>query len=147
MFMKHFAAALLLILGLTLLGCGSSNSNSGNINGTWDATLTDSNNVQAFTFGVSIVQSGNGSLSLSNFTFNSNPPCFVSDETATGTFTLSGNFSGSVKGSFGFIVNSGQPAGNTLTLNGTANGNTISGTWTMTGTGCSGTGTFTMTKS
>jgi hypothetical protein len=60
---------------------------------------------------------------------------------------LSGNFSGSVKGSFGFLVTSGQPAGNTLNLTGTANGNTISGTWTMTGTGCSGTGNFTMTKS
>jgi len=145
--MKQFAAALLLGLGLTLLGCGSSNSSSDNINGTWNATLTDYNNVQAFTFGVSIVQNSDGSLSLSNFTFNSNSPCFVSDETATGTFMLSGNFSGTVKGTFGFVIDSGTPTGNTLTLNGTANGNTITGTWTMAGTDCSGTGTFTMTRS
>jgi hypothetical protein len=53
---------------------------------------------------------------------------------------------GKVNGTFGFTVNSGNPAGNMVNLTGTANGNAITGTWTMTGTGCSGTGTFTMTK-
>jgi hypothetical protein len=145
--MKQFVVALVLALGLTLVGCGSNNSNSNNINGTWNATLTDSNNVQAFTFGVSLAENSDGSLGLSNFTFNSNSPCFVSGETATGSFTLSGNLNGSMNGAFGFVVNSGNPAGNTLTLTGTQTGNTISGTWTMAGAGCSGTGTFTMTKS
>jgi hypothetical protein len=134
-------------MGLTLLGCGSNNSsNPANINGTWNATLTDSNNVQAFTFGTSLVVNGDRTLSISNFTLTSNSPCFVSGETATGSFTLSGNFSGTMKGTFGFVVNSGTPAGNTLTLTGTDNGNTITGTWTMAGTGCSGNGNFTMTK-
>jgi hypothetical protein len=144
--MKQFVTALFLAVSFALVGCGSNNSNSNNINGTWNATLTDSNNVQAFSFGVSLVENSGGSLTISNFTFNSNSPCFVSGETATGSFTLSGNLNGSMQGSFGFLVNSGNPSGNTLTLTGTANGNTISGTWTMAGAGCSGTGTFTMTK-
>jgi len=144
--MKQFAVAVLLAVGLILVGCGSNNSTPANINGTWNATLIDSNNVTAFSFGTSLVVNGDGSLSISNFTFTSNSPCFVSGETATGSFKLSGNFNGSVSGTFGFVVNSGTPAGNTITLTGTATGNTISGTWAMNGTGCSGSGTFTMTK-
>lgn len=144
--MRQFAVTLLLAAGLILAGCGSNSSNPANINGTWNATLTDTNNVTAFTFGTSLIVNGDGSLGISNFTFTSNSPCFVSGETATGSFTLSGNFNGQVNGTFGFIVNSGTPAGNTVTLMGTATGNTISGTWKMAGTGCTGSGTFMMTK-
>jgi hypothetical protein len=144
--MKQLAAAVLLAVGLTLIGCGSNNTSPATINGTWNAALTDSNSVEAFTFGTSLVVNSDGSLSISNFTFTSNSPCFVSGETAAGTFTLTGNTNGKVNGTFGFTVNSGNPAGNMVNLTGAANGNTITGTWTMTGTGCSGTGTFTMTK-
>jgi hypothetical protein len=144
--MKQFAVAVLLAVGLILVGCGSNNSTPANLNGTWNATLIDSNNVTAFSFGTSLVANGDGSLSISNFTFTSNSPCFVSGETASGSFKLSGNFNGNVNGTFGFVVNSGTPAGNTITLTGMATGNTISGKWTMNGTGCSGSGTFTMTK-
>lgn len=145
--MKQFAAAVLLAVGLTLVSCGSNNSsNPANINGTWNATLTGTNNSTMFTFGTSLVVNGDGSLSVSNFTFTSNSPCFVSGETATGSFTLSGNFNGNVNGTFGFVVKSGTPAGNTITLSGTATGNTISGTWSINGTGCTGNGQFTMTK-
>jgi len=144
--MKQFAVAVFLAVGLILVGCGSNNSTPANINGTWNATLIDSNKVTAFSFGTSLVVNGDGSLSISNFTFTSNSPCFVSGETANGSFKLSGNFNGNVNGTFGFVVNSGTPAGNTVTLTGTAAGNTISGTWMMTGTGCSGSGTFTMTR-
>ena len=144
--MKQFASALLLAVGLTLVGCGSSNSNPNNINGTWNATLTDSNSVTAFTFGTSLVVNSDDSLSISNFTFTSNSTCFGSAETESGSFTLSGNTNGNVNGTFGFVVTSATPAGNAINLNGTAAGNTITGTWTMTGTGCSGSGTFTMTK-
>ncbi len=135
------------MVGLFLVGCGSNSSNSSNINGAWSATLADSNNVQAFSFGVSLVTNSDGSLTVSNFTFNSNSACFVSGETASGSFTLSGNFNGSTKGTFGFTVKSGTPAGNTVTMTGTVNGNSITGTWTMAGNNCTGTGTFTMTKS
>ena len=144
--MKPFAAAVLLVVGLALLGCGSSSSNSSNINGTWSATLVDSNNVTAFTFGTNLAVNGSGSLTISNFTFNSNSSCFVSGQTESGSFTLTGNTDGNVTGTFGLTVNSGTPAGNTLTLTGTVNGKTITGTWTMSGTGCTGSGTFTMSK-
>ena len=144
--MKQFAAAVVLAIGLALVGCGSNSSNPANINGTWNATLIDSNNVTAFSFGTSVAVNGDGSLNISKFTFTSNSACFVSGQTATGSFTLGENSNGIVTGTFGFTVKSGTPAGNTLTLTGQAAGNSIKGTWTMSGTGCSGSGTFTMTK-
>jgi hypothetical protein len=141
--MKRLAVAMLLVAGLTLVGCGS--SNPANINGNWTATLTGSQN---FTFTTSIFQNNDGSVSVTKFTFSSNSPCFVSGETETGTFALSGNFNGNVTGKFGLIVTSGTPSGNTLTLTGNANGNTITGTWSLVGSsGCNGTGNFTMNKS
>jgi hypothetical protein len=144
--MKQFAVAILLVLGLALAGCGSNNG-SGNINGTWNATLLGTNNTTIFSFGTSLVTNSDGSLTITNFQFTSNSPCFVSGETETGSFSLSGNFNGNVSGSFGLTVDSGNPSGNTLKLSGTATGNTISGTWTLTGgTGCTGSGAFTMNK-
>ena len=145
--MKQFAVALVLLIGMALVGCGSNDSNGSNINGTWNATLASGGNSTVFTFGTSLKVNGDGSLSISNFSFTTNSPCFVSDETETGSFTLSGDFNGNVNGKFGMTVQSGTPAGNTLALSGTANGNTISGMWTLTGSGgCTGNGTFTMTK-
>lgn len=145
--MKQFAVALLLLAGLALLGCGN-NMNPATINGSWNATLMSSgSNNPIFTFGTSLMVNGDGSLSITNFSFNTSSPCFVSGETESGSFTLSGNFNGQVNGTFGFTVKSGSPAGNTLTLTGTASGNTVSGTWILVGgTGCTGNGTFTMTR-
>lgn len=149
--MKRFAVPVFLlcltVVGMTLVGCGSS-SHPGNINGTWNASLVDSNNGQtSFNFGTSLLVNGDGTLSITNFQFSSNSSCFVDGETETGSFTLSGNFNGQVSGKFGFTVQSNSPANNTLTLSGTANGNTISGTWTLTGgVGCTGNGSFTMTR-
>ena len=145
--MKWLAVTFVVFITLALIGCGSSSSNSSNIDGNWNATLISGGNQTVFTFGTSLKVNGDGSLSVSNFSFTTNSPCFVSDETESGSFTLSGNFNGMVNGKFGFTVQSGSPPGNTLALSGTANGNTISGTWTLTGTGaCTGNGTFTMTK-
>jgi len=145
--MKRMAIAWLLAATLALAGCGSA-GNPASINGTWNATLIDTGNGPTlFSFGTSLVVNGDGSLTISSFQFTSNSPCFLSGETESGSFTLSGNFNGNVTGSFGFLVTSGNPAGNTLTLTGTATGNTISGTWKLIGgTGCTGNGTFTMTK-
>jgi hypothetical protein len=146
--MKQFMVALVLLAGLALVGCGSNNMNPGNINGTWNATLMSTGGSQpVLTFGTSLAVNGDGSLSITNFSFSTSSPCFVSGETESGSFTLSGNFNGQVNGKFGLTVKSGTPSGNTLMLSGTASGNTISGTWTLTGgTGCSGNGTFTMTR-
>jgi hypothetical protein len=145
--MRKLAVALLLGVGLILVGCGSDKS-SGNINGNWTATLTDGSGGQAFAFTTALVATGSsGTLTVNSFHFSTNSPCFVSGETENGTFALSGDFSGNVSGQFGMSVLSGSPGGNTLTLTGAVNGGTISGTWILAGSvGCSGSGRFTMTR-
>jgi hypothetical protein len=146
--MKYLRLAALLLVGLFVVGCGSnSNSNSANLNGTWNATLLSTNNTTAFSFGTTLATNSDGSLTISNFNFTTNSSCFGSGETETGSFSLTGNFNGQVSGKFGLNVQSGSPSGNTLTMAGTVNGNTITGTWTLAGsTGCTGSGAFTMTK-
>jgi hypothetical protein len=149
--MKQSAVALLLVVGmalgsLSMTGCGTS-ANPASINGVWNATLLGTNQETMFTFGTSLVVNADGTLSITNFQFSTNSPCFVSGESESGSFTLSGNFDGQVNGTFNFIVKSGSPSGNTLSLTGTATGNTISGNWTLSGgTGCTGSGNFTMTR-
>lgn len=146
--MKQFAIALLLAVGLALVGCGSNNNNPANINGTWNASLLSNGNTTDFNFGTSLKVNTDGSLSVTNFNFTTSSSCFASGETESGSFTLSGNFNGNVNGQFGMTVQSGTPSGNTLALTGTvSNGNSITGNWTLTGSsGCTGNGTFTMTK-
>ena len=142
--MKKLAVALLVAVVLTLVGCIWNHHRHGNINGTWIAVLSDTD----FSFGTSFMVNGDGALIVSNFSFSTSGPCFVSGETESGSFALTGDFNGHVTGQFGFKVVSGSPSGNTLTLTGTANGNTIAGNWSLTGgSGCQGSGTFTMTKS
>lgn len=143
--MKQFAVTVLLLLGLVLVGCGS--NNPANLNGTWNATLMSGSTAPVFTFGTALSVSGNGSLNVTSFNFTTNSPCFAGGETETGSFTMSGNFSGQTHGSFGMTISSISPSGNTMVLNGTDVGNTITGTWTLTGSsGCTGSGTFTMNK-
>src|SRR3979411_1802776 len=125
-FMKKLAVALLLAAGLVLVGCGSNNSNSSNINGKWTAVLTNSSDgSQAFTFTTSITENNDGTLSVSNLTISSSP-CFKSGETESGSFVV-GSLNGKVPGQFQFKVLSASPSNNVLTLTGTANGNTIKG--------------------
>ena len=142
--MKKLAVAWLVAVVLTLVGCGSNGSKQGNINGTWTAVLTDTN----FSFGTSFVVNSDGTtLSVSNFSFSTNSPCFVSGETESGSFAFTGDFNGNVTGHFDYKVVSGSPSGNTLTLTGTVSGGTIGGNWSLTGgSGCTGSGTFTMAK-
>lgn len=145
--MKTFAVAMLLVAGLALTGCGSSNNHSGNINGNWTAALTDLGGNPVFSFTTALVTNADGTLTVSNFSFSTNSACFVSGGTESGTFAFSGDFNGHVTGTFQFTLTSGTPSGNTLTLSGTVSGSTITGTWTLTGgTGCTGNGNFTMTK-
>lgn len=143
--MQKLAMALLVAVVLALAGCGNDTKN-GNINGNWAAVLTDTD----FSFATSLTVNSDGTLSISQFSFSTNGPCFVSGETESGSFAFTGDFNGNVTGHFDFKVVSGSPSGNTLTLTGTVNGNTIAGSWSLSGgnpTGCQGSGTFTMTKS
>lgn len=143
----NLAVIALLALGLTLFGCSTSGSKASNVNGNWTASLTDTHGAQVLAFNTTITESSNSSLTVSNFSFSTNSACFVSGETESGTFALSGNFNGNVAGKFGMNVVSGSPGGNNLTLTGTVNGNTITGMWSLTGSpSCTGNGTFTMTR-
>jgi hypothetical protein len=151
--MSNNTGVLTIVLGLVLIlgGCGNSNSTNsgnGNVNGNWTATLTNPDSTPAFAFTTTFTQMSGSSVNVTNFTFTTASPCFVSGETETGSFILSGNFSGSVAGAFQLTIKSGNPSGDTLTLNGTANNNTITGTWTLVGisSGCSGSGNFVVTK-
>lgn len=49
-------------------------------------------------FGTSLHVNGDNSLTVSNFQFTTNSSCFVSGETESGSFTLSGNFNGAMNG-------------------------------------------------
>src|SRR5579863_5298072 len=146
--MKQFVVAILFVISMALIGCGSNSSNSNNVNGNWNASLVSGGNAPVFAFGTTMtVNNSNGSAAFTNFSFTTNSSCFTSGETETGSFTLSGDFNGNVNGKFGMTVQSGTPSGNALALVGTVNGNTITGSWTLTGSStCTGSGTFTMTK-
>jgi hypothetical protein len=146
--MKQLAIALLASFALCLTACGGGSSNSGNINGNWRATLTNTDNSPAFGFATSFTQNSGSDVTVTNLSFTTKSSCFSSGGTQTGSFALSGDFNGNVAGSFGMTIKSGTPSGNTLTLQGTVKNNTISGTWTLTGVtaGCTGAGTFTMTR-
>jgi hypothetical protein len=150
---KATGIILLLVLALTISGCGSNtpgSPGSGNINGTWTATLTNEDGSLAYQFSATFTQSANGGLSVTNFTFTSAGSCFASYPPdgygESGSFSLTGNSNGKIIGTFGMVIATPNINGPMLTLKGTVNGSTISGTWTASSTGgCSGNGTFTLT--
>lgn len=148
--MTKSALSILLGLALVLSGCGNSNSTTGtaNINGNWSATLTNTNGNPAFAFTTTFTQMTGTSVTVTNLNFTTQSPCFVSGETEIASFILSGNFSGNVSGTFQLTIKSGNPGGNTLTLQGTVQNNTIIGTWTLVGisSGCSGSGNFVVNR-
>lgn len=147
------AVFLSLVVAMALNGCGSG-ANSSTINGNWTAALTTSaTGSPNFAFTVALAENGDGTLNITNLTFTTASPCFGSNTTATGGFTLSGNFNGVNSGGFQMTIQSGAAGSsnnnnNVLTLQGTLTNNSISGNWTLTGvaTGCTGSGTFTMSR-
>jgi len=145
--MKQILFTMFALLTVILSGCGNDHAN-GTVNGNWTATLLDQNGTQIFMFSTTLTQSGNTAVTVTNLNFTTASPCFVSSNTASGAFVLSGNFNGNVTGNFQLTVQSGTPGGNMLMLQGKVNNNVISGTWSLTGvtSGCNGSGTFTMTK-
>jgi len=148
--MTRFGIAVLLLVGLPLTGCGSSNSinsNTNNVNGNWNATLASGDNSSMFQFATSLTADSNGVLTISDFNFTTDSPCFADGETEAGSVTLGGDLKASPSGQFAMAIRSNPPSGNTLMLSGTDKGKTISGSWTLTGdSGCDGFGTFTMKK-
>ena len=148
---KPMWAIVLLALAITMAGCSNNNgSSSTNVNGNWSATLTDSQSGAVYAFTTTLTEATGGSVvSISNFTFTSSGSCFVEGQTTqTGNFTLSGDFNGNVKGTFGMTVSSTTNSGTQLVLQGGVGANnTITGTWSLTGSsGCSGNGNFVFTR-
>jgi hypothetical protein len=143
--MKKIAAVLLTAMTLIFSSCGSNSHATGNINGIWDATLSNST-ASTFTFQTTLTVNADGSLGTTSFSLTlNNTPCTFPSTTESGSFTISGNFNGQVSGAFQYVIKSTGSESNVLTLNGTVSGGQITGTWSVTGTGsCTGNGTFTM---
>jgi hypothetical protein len=147
--MKQTIIALVLLLSVALAGCGGTNGATGNINGSWFATLNGSTS-EALSFDVGLTVNADGSLGSSNFSFTvNNTSCTFPTVTESGSFMLTGNFNGQVSGKLHYVVTLTGAEVNTLTLDGTVSGGTINGTWSVSGAtaGCSGTGNFVMTPS
>jgi len=137
-----------LALVLTMAGCGSGGggSNATTVNGNWSASLISTSGGQpVFSFTTTLTEAGGSGLSITNFAITLPGSCFVAGQTTeTGSFTLSGNFNGSVMGTFGMTVTGSQ---NVLTLQGGIGpNNTLTGNWSVTGSTCSGAGTFVFTR-
>lgn len=148
---KPIRMIVLLALGLVMLGCGSGSNSSTNINGNWSASLVNTpTGPTIYTFTTTFTETSGGGVSVTSFTLNSsNGSCFTGQTTETGSFTLSGNFSGNVTGTFGMTITSQDTGGQNILMlqGGVGPNNTITGNWSVTGTtACLGQGTFTINK-
>jgi hypothetical protein len=119
---RRIGTIVLLAMGLAMAGCGSGygGPGSGNINGSWTASLTNAKGSIAYQFSATFTQDTDGVLGVTNFTFTSPGPCFATDQTSeTGTFNFMGSLNGKVTGSFGLTVTPMLPGAtnHALTLN------------------------------
>jgi len=145
--MRKTVAVVLLSVSMILSGCGSSSHATGNINGMWSATLSNTTLANDFAFMTNLTVHADGSLGTSSFNLTmNNTACAFPSSTESGSFTITGNLNGQVSGKFHYVIMSSGVEVNTLTLDGTVSGGQIAGTWTVTGAtaNCSGFGTFTM---
>jgi hypothetical protein len=145
--MKKFITMALLSVGLILSGCGSGSHATGNINGTWSATLSNSTLANDFIFMTHLTVNADGTLGTTTFNISvDSTPCDFTTTTETGSFTISGNFNGQVSGAFHYVVMSTGVEVNTLTMDGMVSGGQITGTWQVSGAtvNCTGSGKFTM---
>src|SRR3984893_17518887 len=96
--MKQIGLACVLVLGLILPGCGGNSSPK--INGTWFATLTNSDGTTNATFAAAFTEGSGGNLTITNFSFSALDPCIGSQNvTESWTFTgMSCNFTMTVVG-------------------------------------------------
>ena len=143
--LKATGIPILLVLAITIAGCGSSSVSgliSGNINGTWTATLNNTDGSIAYQFSATFTQGTGSGLSVTNVTFTIPGPCMSSGEPGTGSFTPA-------NGTFGMSMASPDVGGPTMNLQGILSNGTISGTWRASEVlqPCGGNGTFTMQRS
>lgn len=136
--MKLVAVTVLVALGVALLACGGTTQNTNTApstaSGTWQALLENgTGNASALNFITTFTVNTDGSLANVNIEFLTNGPCFTASNSAGGSLNVTTNASGLVTGTLDYSVQSGVPAGNTLTLKGTESGNVITGNWTLSG--------------
>ena len=132
--MKQIGLACVLVLGLILPGCGGNSSPK--INGTWFATLTNSDGTTNATFTAAFTEGSGGNLTITNFSFTTLDPCIGSQNvTESGTFT-------STTGNFTMTIVGPGPGPPVLGLQGTLSNGTITGAWTR--SSCPGNGTLTI---
>jgi hypothetical protein len=146
--MNKIAPMLTVLLAMTLIfsSCGANSHATGNINGIWNAALSTSS-ASTFTFQTTLTVNADGTLGTTNFSLTvNNTPCTFPGTTESGSFTISGNFSGQVSGTFHYVITSTGAEPSILTLNGTVSGGQIKGTWSVSGgtANCTGNGNFTM---
>jgi hypothetical protein len=136
----------LLSVGVILSGCGSGSHATGNIDGMWSATLSNSTLANDFIFMTHLTVNADGTLGTTSFNLTlDGTPCDFTTTTESGSFIISGNFNGQVSGKFHYAVTSTGSEVNTLTMDGMVSGGQITGTWMVSGaTNCTGSGTFTM---
>ncbi len=151
--MKRLALVALLALEMMVGGCGGSgttNTATTTASGTWQAVLTGGvGEAATLSFVTEFTVNGDGSLNISNIEFitGGSTSCFQSGATASGSLNVT-TTNNIVTGPLSFTVQSGVPAGNTLTLTGTETGPTITGTWNLTGSAtCSDSSTTGPTRS
>ena len=149
---KKVAIAGLLSLALVLSGCGTTQTTAAaDTSGVWQAVMSGgAGEASALSFVTNFSVNGDGTLNISSFNFLNVNSCFASGGTESGTANVTTDVNNVVTGTVTYVVQSGSPAGNTLTLTGTEDDTTITGTWVLTesggSTGCSGAGDFTMTR-
>lgn len=140
---KATGITILLVLGLTMAGCGSSPRGSGGINGNWNATLANTDGSTFAQFSATFAQGTGSELNITNLTFTTPGPChFFGGWGAAGSFTPT-------DGTFGMSMAAENVGGPTLSLQGTLSSGRISGTWSASSLvpPCSGNGTFTIQPS
>ena len=143
--MTNLRVALGFILILLLAGCGNPVNNT--VNGTWNATLTDSGGAtMTFTASISTAADGTVSASITNFTGDTYG-CLSNPQTPY-ALAIPGTDSNGQKTTF-LDLSMGSPTSNGndgISLSGPLSSGKISGNWNMTGPAiqCNDHGTFTM---
>ena len=133
----------LIVLGLTMAGCGSSTAGSSGINGNWTATLKNPDGSIAYQFSATLTPATGNILDVTNLKVATPGQCLSSSEAASGSFIPTNAAFG--MSMVGFAILSPD-----LSLQGKLSSGTISGTWTLSGggiAGCPGSGTFIMQPS
>jgi hypothetical protein len=146
--MKRIRVLVTLVLGLLLAGC-SEGAHLQNIDGVWNAQLSNADGTSAFALQLVLTQAGGTQVNVTGLVFTVPASCFSTETSQNATFTRTGDVNGRLMGDFEMTVATMFPEeNNVLTLQGNVNGTMITGTWSLTGgtAPCNGSGDFQMSE-